>query len=328
MEGIRRGIGRLAVDLADDLFVAGTTGTLRKGRRTADGHGRVRAPRARRRCGRHRRSAGSARGTTGSSGCRSRRPGRRRAGRPRRRRCGGPRKAWPVSSTQAIGIEPGELLGVRVVERQHARPSPGCEACADRAADLLPGVCYAASRSPVTASSRLASASEIRVNGRRHSGEAISPCRHSRYLIGIGLASANSSGTRGASGAQAARAPATSLSAKRRPTSTKRFGHEMARRQDAALGAVGHHGEEERVLAGQHGEACRACAPAARAIGRCCPSCPSRPRCWSPRRARAASRSRGSPPCDRGCCRSARRGRSPRRWRGSARSGPSWLGRL
>ena len=29
----------------------------------------------------------------------------------------------------------------------------------------------------------------------------------------------------------------------------------MARRQDAAVGAVGHHGEVERVLAGQHGEA-------------------------------------------------------------------------
>jgi len=119
---------------------------------------------------------------------------------------------------QAVGIEPRQFLGMLVVERQYARGLRGIE----RLYLLHEGVCYAASRSPTMASSRFASPSEMRVNGRRHSGEAISPCRHNRYLIGIGLASANSSGTRGASGAQHARAPATSLSAKRRPTSTKR----------------------------------------------------------------------------------------------------------
>ncbi len=35
------------------------------------------------------------------------------------------------------------------------------------------------------------------------------------------------------------------------------LGQEMACRQDAAVGAVGHHGEEQRVLAGQHREAGR-----------------------------------------------------------------------
>src|SRR2546429_396897 len=99
-------------------------------------------------------------------------------------------------------------------------------------------------------SNRRASESEIRVSGRRHSGEAIRPCRHSRYLIGMGWASANNSGTKAASGAQAARAGEV-VDGEPPADLDEALGQDMACRQDAAVGAAGHHGEVERVLAGQ-----------------------------------------------------------------------------
>ena len=166
---------------------------------------------------------------------------------------------------------------------------------------------------PVSPSSRRARPSEILVSGRRHSAESIRPCRHSRCLIGIGLASANSSGTSGRERRPGGAGAGDIVVGEAASDLAEAPGHDVARGEDAAVGAVGQHGEIERVLAGQHREALRACAPAGRATGRGCRNCPSRRRCSAPRRARAASRWRGSPPCGRGCCRSTPRGRSPRR---------------
>src|SRR5215212_10261536 len=224
MEGVRCGIGRLAVDLADDAFVAGPKRMLEK----VVVHPTGMAASARRRCHDDAVDIHEARVARTEpqeiravvvgvlvEGEQEGLDGADAAG-----------EEGPAGQLdQAIGIEPRQFLGVLVVERQHAPADRrGCRGLRgiERLYLLHEGVCYAARRSPTTASSRFARPSDIRVNGRRHSGEAISPWRHNRYLIGIGLASAKSSGNSGASGAQAARAPARSLSAKRRPTSAKR----------------------------------------------------------------------------------------------------------
>src|SRR5437879_1178080 len=65
-------------------------------------------------------------------------------------------------------------------------------------------------------SSSAANTGGTRVRGRRHSGERSSPWRHRQYLIGIGLASRNSSGTIVSSPDQMRRAPRWSLAILRR----------------------------------------------------------------------------------------------------------------
>src|SRR6185503_14045386 len=107
-----------------------------------------------------------------------------------------------------LGLGPGPLDQVHV-----AQPGGGLD-------DLLVLVVGHAWRSPpaISRSRSLASASETRVSGSRHSAEAIRPCRQRQCLIATGFGSLKSSGTIGSSRDQALSAPWWSLADMRSDT--------------------------------------------------------------------------------------------------------------
>ncbi len=159
-----------------------------------------------------------------------------------------------------------------------------------------------------------------------HFGEAISSCRAQQVLIGIGLASANSSGTRPASGAgtrhgqfgdvvrgepshrpPTKRSVMTWLAARMPPSAPLAI---MVKNESACLAS---RTEEVRRLPRQRSSDWAM--PRRAVLGR--------RRCRFTSAAGTEQRliARVAPPCDRGCCRSPPGGRSPRRRRGSGRSG-------